>query len=48
MSEQRYDIVDMADDASAFGFSLGKSALKYVYKVSSLEALKESFNRKNK
>ncbi|AXH14386.1 hypothetical protein CP985_05550 [Malaciobacter mytili LMG 24559] len=44
MNEQRYDIVDMAENASAFGFSLGKGALKYIYKVSSLEALKDSFN----
>lgn len=44
MSEQRYDIVHMANDASKFGYALGKGALKYIYKVSSLEALKDSMD----
>lgn len=47
MSEQRYDMVDMADDACAFKFAFGKGALKYIYKVSSLDALKDSLDAFN-
>ncbi|MGB6329660.1 MAG: hypothetical protein WBF48_12115 [Halarcobacter sp.] len=42
MREQRYDIVDAAEDASKVGYSVGVFAAKAFYQVSGIEALKNS------
>ncbi|MCG3663019.1 hypothetical protein [Aliarcobacter butzleri] len=44
MSEQRYDIVDVADDICKESYNFGLFGLKVFYKVSNLEALHQSFN----
>ncbi|MFW2609773.1 hypothetical protein [Aliarcobacter butzleri] len=44
MSEQRYDIVDIADDICKETYNFGLFGLKAFYKVSNLEALHQSFN----
>lgn len=44
MSEQRYDIVDAADDICREAYNFALFGLKAFYKVSNLEALKQSFD----
>ncbi len=44
MSEQRFDIVDAAEDAAKVGYSFGVFAFKAFYRVSGIEALIQSYN----
>lgn len=44
MSNQKYDIVDAAEDASKVAYSIGVFSLKAFYQVSNLEALKNSWD----
>lgn len=44
MNEQKYDIVDIADDVCKGAYDFAKFGLKAFYKVSNLEVLNQSFN----
>jgi hypothetical protein len=44
MSIKRYDIIDAAEDACKVGYSISVFSLKAFYKVSNLEALKDSWD----
>ncbi|UTJ07387.1 hypothetical protein [Arcobacter roscoffensis] len=44
MSEKEYNIIDVIEDISKVGYSIGVFACKYIYKASSVETLKNSMD----
>lgn len=47
MSEQRYDIIDAAEDAAKVGYAVGTFVSRAFYQISNIEALKNGYDAYN-